>query len=114
MLKQYFSAHNGNHELSIAIHSKLNSVLWDGNDINDHIGMIESLCLLCVEGDHETKEYHKTQYLMKSIRDSKIRYFDDVLKHSNLSRHTYQVFIAALQLANNTYAITKKKKKEEN
>ena len=114
MLKQHFSAHNGNHELSIAIHSKLNSVLWDGNDINDHIGMIESLCTLCVEGDHEIKDYHKTQYLMKSIRDSKIRYFDDVLKHSNLSRHTYPVFIAALQLANGTYTITNEKSNNKN
>lgn len=69
MLKQHFSAHNGNHELSIAIHSKLNSILWDGGDLNDHIGMIESLCSLCVEGDHDIKEYHKTQYLMKSIRE---------------------------------------------
>ena len=112
MLKQHYSAHSGNHELSIAIHSKLNSILWDGGDINDHIGMIENLCSLCVEGDHTIKEYHKTQYLMKSIRDSKIRHFDDVIKHSNYSRLDYAAFIAALQLANGTYTIINESKQE--
>ena len=110
MLKHHFSAHNGNHELSIAIHSKLNSILWDGNDINDHIGMIESLCSLCVEGEHDIKDYHKTQYLMKSIKDSSIRHFDDVIKHCNFSKHTYSAFIAELQLANGTYTISNERK----
>ena len=106
MLKQHFSAHNGNHELSIAIHSKLNSIKWDGGDINDHIGMIENLCSLCVESDHEIKDYHKTQYLMKSLRDSRSKHFDDVIKYSNYSKHTFAEFTAALQLANGTYTIT--------
>jgi len=97
-LNSHYSADSGGRESRSAVMKLICSVIWDGKDLNAHLGYMRSLYTLYEENRAPIDNDMKLQWTFESIQRSKNKKFNDVLSYALHSNQTYEELVTALQL----------------